>query len=278
MTGVAKKRAVDLHPLSAALSVAGAGERQQAQMSAYAKNGSDPEAVKNRLMGKGNCHCKRSAAGCHRSVPLGPLRHVCATFWSLTDQERAFAVRAMYLESATSDVRGPHDAQAGQDSDSPDTVPRNVQWALVGTPVCFHTWCHLLGTSSKAIRKYIQGMHDLRRHGRKIAPGTVLNPQGQHVDFFYELYCSAAEPLPETPAAADGDKGDADISHKLGPWDVLADIELHDDDLNPDFPSVDLFTRLTTASQSRVVGYLRDIYHMAVCMIFIGCSCRRGTF
>ena len=184
MTGVAKKRAVDLHPLSAALSVAGAGERQQAQMSAYAKNGSDPEAVKNRLMGKGNCHCKRSAAGCHRSVPLGPLRHVCATFWNLTDQERAFAVRAMYLESATSDVRGPHDAQAGQDSDSPDTVPRNVQWALVGTPVCFHTWCHLLGTSSKAIQKYIQGMHDLRRHGRKIAPGTVLNPQGQHVDFF----------------------------------------------------------------------------------------------
>ena len=241
-------------------------------MSAYAKNGSDPEAVKNRLMGKGNCHCKRSAAGCHRSVPLGPLRHVCATFWSLTDQERAFAVRAMYLESATSDVRGPHDAQAGQDSDSPDTVPRNVQWALVGTPVCFHTWCHLLGTSSKAIRKYIQGMHDLRRHGRKIAPGTVLNPQGQHVDFFfYEVYCSAAEPLPETPAAADGDKGDADISHKLGPWDVLADIELHDDDWNPDFPSVDLFTRLTTASQSRVVGLparylphgrLHDLYWM----------------
>ena len=88
---------------------------------------------------------------------------------------------------------------------------------------------------------------------------------------FVELYCSAAEPLPETPAAADGDKGDADISHKLGPWDVLADIELHDDDWNPDFPSVDLFTRLTTASQSRVVGLparylphgrLHDLYWM----------------
>jgi hypothetical protein len=87
-----------------------------------------------------------------------------------------------------------------------------------------------LGTSSNAIRKYIQGMPDLRRHGRRVAPGTVVSPQGQHVDFFfYELYCSAAEPLPEDPSGmVIGDAGDPDISHKLGPWDAQDDVALQE--------------------------------------------------
>jgi len=132
-----------------------------------------------------------------------------------------------------------------------------------------------LGTSSRAIRKYIHGLPDLRHCARQSVKGFVRNPQGQHVDFFfYELYCSAAEPLPEVEAGAGGtDTGNSEISHKLGPWDVCIDAADPEDDWNPDYPSIDLFTRLTTASLARVVGlpirYLshgrvHDLYWMFV--------------
>jgi len=117
-----------------------AAEAQTGQTSTYAKNGADPEAVQKRLTGKGNCHCKRAVSGCHRNVPLGPLRAACQTFWSLTDTERAFAVRAMYFEAVESSLPHlppEHGEPLGQpEGDSTaDVRSHRVQWELAGTPV-----------------------------------------------------------------------------------------------------------------------------------------------
>lgn len=184
----------------------------------------------------------------------------------------------MYLEAAGLD--------AELESEGPEATMQGavrVKWNLAGVKVCFNNFCALLGTSGPTIRKMIAGLPDLRR---AVGPAgkQLAAPQAQHVDFwFYELYQSAAEPLPEAPGPSSQDQAlnpDADITVADCPWlardspeacTVVKESEVAMDTWSPDKPTVDSLVRLTVASQAQVVGLparylphgkLHDLYWM----------------
>ena len=94
----ASRPAVNLQAGTAALSMASslASARGRSGQHAYQRNGSDPARVKDRLMAQGCCRCGMSrlqaADSCHRLVPLHTLTEICQSYWSMSDEERAFMV------------------------------------------------------------------------------------------------------------------------------------------------------------------------------------------
>jgi hypothetical protein len=164
----------------------------------------------------------------------------------------------------------PGDSDTDSDvSDVTEQRSRRHEWHLCGKRVCFSNFCHLLGTSSPTVRKQLKGIPD----GRHTPRASGLSLKARHVDFwFYELYHSAAEPLPIQPRKNHRSKVDSDVWLDDEPWFSAADFseaEAVDDgpaeDWNPDSPSVTSLTSFTIAAQATVVGLpVRYIQHQRV--------------
>jgi hypothetical protein len=230
-------------------------------MTTYARRGSDPEQVKQRLA-KCKCRCAKDkeAPGCHQNVNLVELQLLCQAYWSLGDKGRDAALHAVYRAAVGSAT-----------SQQPLDV---VEWHLCNKKVCFANFCILLGTSNKTIRKQITQSIDLR----KSMPGEALcrpRPQSEAIDYFFrELYQSAAEPLPEQKRRGRTHKSiDADISWDDGPWELdtkaLAENFEELDGWQPDAPTVQGMVALTVASQAHVVGVpIRYLPHGSMCHLY----------
>ena len=168
-----------------------------------------------------------------------------------------------------------HDVSDSEPEEKFQQRSERHQWHLCGVPVCFSNFCHLLQTSSVTVRKQLAGIPDGRHHP-KVDRGP--SEKARCVDFFfYELYHSAAEPLPCLPRQNHQAKKtvaleDADIWFDGQPWlsmgDSLADVnevEAEGEDWNPDAPSVSSLTAFTVAASAVVVGLpKRYIQHIRV--------------
>lgn len=158
------------------------------QLTSYEVDGPDPDSVRERIkLAKSKCNCK---VQCYKSITFAKLLQVCLLFWGLRAEERAMIVRETYHGGATHD----------DEDDYNQPKLKRVQWSLCEVPVCFAVFCHLLKTGPVTVRKQIKGTPDMRRSNiRGVSmPVTRNAEQARLIDtFFYELYQSAAEPLPE---------------------------------------------------------------------------------
>lgn len=79
----------------------------------------------------------------------------------------------------------------GKESDS-----TRVQWKLLGKRICLKRLCEVLGCSARTFVKAVHGEVDMRfKNGRQCGEARISVDQ-----YFFELYNSAAEFLPEDPA------------------------------------------------------------------------------
>ena len=176
--------------------------------SKYEQGGMDPGRVAQRHRTAAQ-HCRCSGSSCHLKIAPASLQATATAFWTLKLEERAHLLRA--LHQAT-----------GQSLES-DGIPKSsgrVSWQLCSQPVCLAMFCHLLGTAQATLWKAIYNVPDLR--ALRAQPPAV---QSQLVDFFfYELYNSAAEPLPEDPSSRlrPGLSARSLAEHKLSRADLIS--------------------------------------------------------
>lgn len=173
------------------------------------------------------------------------------------------------------------------------------QWTLLGHPVCIPVWTHLMGTSERSVHKALRKEPDLRNARANLNRAPKANLQSQIVDrFFIQLYCSAAEPLPdpERRQARAQQQRDADITFDDRPWltegDKINPDESDDEDTmqpldwNPDAPTVASISATALAGAGVNVGlpmrYLphgnsRQLYWMFLTALDVQEEVRRVT-
>jgi len=130
----------------------------------------------------------------------------------------------------------------------------SVKWSLCGIPVCFNVFCALLGTSAPTVRKYVRGELDMRKTTADMRAAPRAQPQSRHCDWwFYELYQSAAEPLPEE--SVDAEALLASMEGVGDPW-LQPDLATNcsQDCAIADRPTVESMVRLTLAASASVIG------------------------
>jgi hypothetical protein len=193
---------------------------------------------------------------------------VCRLYWFLSDEERSLLVRTCYLAAIGGDVNGAaQDTEFAEELVDDETSKATAKWSLCGNVVCYSNFVHLLGTSSRAISKHIQGIPDMRKTLAGAPAAPRIAPQAAHVDFFfYELYHSAAEPLPDKPSSS------ANASREVllngNPWLDTQDEQVAE--WTPDNPSIEKFVQLTAACKGGATpgvpvrylqhGRLHDLY------------------
>jgi hypothetical protein len=228
----------------------------------HEQNGADANKVQQRWQTAGrSCRCGKAAGTCSKHVNLKRLQAVCKEFWSIPAGERGHLLRILYEQQEGSE--GSEVSNIGGQRESLRLVA--VQWQLCGKRVCFSNFVHLLGTSQNSTRRAIHGAPDRRTSDLSCRP--VLSEQSQHVDwFFYELYQSTAEALPEEQCGKVQRKGsvDADILLDESPWSAEEIIEPGPllSEWSPDQPELDHYVALTMASTSHCIGLpVRRLQH-----------------
>jgi hypothetical protein len=183
---------------------------------------------------------------CYQQLSEAQLAEIREMYWSMPPTTRAQLIRTLFWDS-----------QRNNDFETcAKTAVLKTDWHLAGIKVCFSGFAHSLGTSEPTLRKAIHGEMDsrcLRQHS--------VGVKAQVVDFFfYELYLSAAEGLPEGPLRkkAHGSAWvDADIQYDEGPWLFQGDAiqpELGSNDWNPDAFHIDHLRAITLGSRGLVTG------------------------
>ncbi len=252
-------------------------DQQAAEPDKHAKKAMDPEQVRHRL-DNANCYCQRR---CHKMISYKTLLSTCQTLWSMPKEERSHLLRTLY-EAA---MEEPEEDSVTDPADSREDFfdrHRRRFWYLCGHRVCFKNFVKLLGTSEKTIRKYIENIPDRRKGGLSCRP--AISSSANSVDFFfYELYHSAAEPLPCRPGSSGTKRKrkslteDTDLWYDDKPWLAEDVFDVQDDnvapesltDWNPDNSTVNDLVKFTVGSAASVIGlpqrwiqhtHLHDLY------------------
>lgn len=170
---------------AALLDVSTRAEEARAQ-SKYERGGMDPDQVMNRYHSAGN-YCRCQGGSCYRRVKVAALLATAKAFWTLPGGERGHLLRTLYYAAAG--------ASPASSLESAKDRPQ-AHWQLCSQTVCLAVFARLLGTTQASMWKSIYNTPDMRLE-RAPTPAS----QSRLVDFFfYELYNSAAEPLPDNPA------------------------------------------------------------------------------
>jgi hypothetical protein len=225
-------------------------QKERGPRNVYEVRGASEADVEARRL-TGNCRCSGLKTKCHVKVPMRALQTTCRVYWGLNEEERGHVLRMTYRQAQG----GFEGEMSGEENELESRSC--VQWHLAGVPVCFSNFCHLLGTSEPTVRKQLRGEMDGRRLREKSAPSV----QAEHVDFFfYEIYHSAAEPLPLSHRGGNprGKKGPTDHSLVAVWFDDEAWLHLGDaweeEALPPvgsmDQPSVDSLAGFTLVSKA----------------------------
>ncbi|CAJ1390193.1 unnamed protein product [Effrenium voratum] len=159
----------------------------------YQRNGCNPDRIREVLSHpQAQCRCRRL---CHTRLSQRRILAVCRAFWQMSDAERAHMLRAVYFAAAGPDPAG----RAGSEESESHESRCKRQWQLCGQQVCLSNFACILGTSQSSIWKQIYGQPD-RRAGSLSARFTQATAASMAVDWWlWELYNSAAEPLPDHP-------------------------------------------------------------------------------
>ncbi len=174
----------------------------QAEMqSSYQQNGADPQRIRQVL--SVGCSC-----GCMSKLPTKEVIDFCQRLHNLSLEARDHYIHTAY------DTCGEEEASSVQRSKQLHT-----EWHLLGQRLNVKCLQAILGIGCRAFYKKCNGRPDMRKFPRPRAPGC---PQSMIVDqFFCELYCSAAERLPEV--AAPLHDVDAEISANQGSCDPCSE-------------------------------------------------------
>lgn len=233
--------------------------------------------------------CQGFKDACHKKLIFKSLQSTVAAFWGLNRQSQAHLLRTLHGAAHGDDAGDPE-----MDGEGETAAKRKpTQWQLCGVSVCLKNFAYLLSLGQGTIAKMLKGLPD----GRAASMRPGLYEKSHCVDFFfYELYHSAAEPLPcdgtkqqMTKLKAKSKVADADIWFDEVPWLAEGDdpnqfesenaaavstsstsaTSGHREDWNPDAPSVGGLVAFTIASSAQVVGlphryishcHLHDLY------------------
>ena len=232
------KCTVDLGPKSLHIGQPGAPNLQNSDppgdFSHYAKQGQDPEHIRNRLAKSMHiCRCSHPAAPCSKDIPLQKLIETCRLFWSISSSQRAHLLRCLYYQKCRQDSKQDCDESSSEDVGI-EPHQTSSQWSMCGRPVCLAVFTGLLGTSQPTLWKCIYGKTDARTKEFRL-PRLVQHTAHLLIDmWFWELYNSAAEPLPN------------EISDLATEPDISV--------LNPELHAVTHLSSWATASHSQVIG------------------------
>ena len=160
---------------------------QDPSLSSYQQNGADKQRIRNVL--SSGC----GACGCLKRLPSQSATDFCVRFHNLTEEARSH-----YLHTAYETCGGePGTAPAGSSS-CPNPKHVRTEWHLLGQRVSVKCLGKLLGMGPCSFYKKCKGQVGMRGFPH---PRGHACPQSLLVDqLFCELYCSAAERLPEVAA------------------------------------------------------------------------------
>ena len=228
----------------------------------FEQDGADATKVQIRWQTAGkSCRCGQASGSCSRHVNLKRLQAACKEYWSIPALERAHLLRLLYEQQ-----EGSEGSEVSSNDAQGELQLVAVQWHLCGKRACFSNFVRLLGTSQTSTRRAIHGVPDCRKSGLSRQP--LQSEPVQHVDwFFYELYQSTAEALPEEQGGKVQRKMsvDADILLDESPWTVGDELDepgALQSEWCPDQPELDHYVALTTASTSHTIGLpVRRLQH-----------------
>ena len=248
------------HGIAAVSQALGASSSQGRKLTTWKKKGRKPETAQERLAEAGrNCRCSQGpdGKGCHNLIGAKALASLRQAYWSLTCEERGHMMRSLHSQAA-----GPWITEPG----TLTKKQKLVKWKLCGHKVCFSVFCWLLGHSQRTLLDMLAGVPD----GRSYRQQTHGGEKSEAVDFwFYELYLSAAEPMPKEPTLTQkaGLYTDSEVTFDGCPWlqvrDRLNPEEVEDPDpldlaeWSPDQAASEVLQRLTVASTGTVAGLKR---------------------
>jgi hypothetical protein len=251
--------------------------------SIYEKRGMDadkaPRALARALE---SCRCRKP---CCKSLPLDHVVGLRRSFWSVDSTERSILLQSLACEEAApSNGRAARacagEADGASAADAEDSGLLNKKraatrmWRISGLTLCFKSFCLIFGVSEHTALRMVN--HCIDRRARafcqprgalrarayvkrgKVSPGAAVD------FFFYEIYVSAAEPLPKAKGHGRkaGMKVDTEISYENSPW-LRAGESLcpehpstlqEDEEWRPDRPANEVLHRLTVASAELVPG------------------------
>ena len=247
-----------------------AAEQDGKQQTKHEKAGLDPARVPGAVAAAvQQCRCRRN---CCKHLSHEVTAGIRQAYWMLRPSERAVLMQSLAFQ-ADPGVPGVPGAQGPLSA----AVAAGRRWRMAGAVLCFRSLCLLLGTTERSVLKLVRHVPDRRRKefcGSKrqhmaeaYANRGKVSPSSAVDFFFYEIYMSAAEPLPKCKAQSrrPGLTIDAEISYENGPW-LYAGDQLHpeqpttaeeDAEWRPDQPAAEVLHRLTVASTEVVPGILQ---------------------
>ena len=158
--------------------------RRSKEPDTYAANGMCQKRIR-AVLSTPVCKCKNQ---CSKKVTFEELLTTCRTFHSLSSHDQQFLIHTMYASPGAEHTNG---------LDGNNVTRVRTQWSLYGHEVCAVAFVKLLGISFRRLYKDANAVPDMRRSLDGHPAPLRERPQAAVCDqFFIDLYCSAAEPVP----------------------------------------------------------------------------------
>ena len=181
-----------------------ASEPEGRQLTKHEKAGLDHARVPGALAAAIlQCRCRRS---CCKGLSQGVVAGIRQAYWTLRLSERAVLMQSLAFQ-ADPGVPGATGVPGAQ-GPLRAAVAAGRRWRLAGAVLCFRSLCLLLGTTERSVLKLVRNVPDRRlkdfcsskrRHmAESYANRGKVSPASAVDFFFYEIYMSAAEPLPKS--------------------------------------------------------------------------------
>jgi len=173
------------------------------QQTKHERAGLDPARVPGAVAAAvHHCRCRRS---CCKALSPEVVAGIRQAYWTLRPAERAVLMQSLAFQ-ADPRVPGVPGVSGAQ---GPLSAARAAgrRWQMAGAVLCFRSLCLLLGTTERSVLKLVRNVPDRRlkdfcsskrRHMAESYANRGKVSPASAVDFFYEIYMSAAEPLPKS--------------------------------------------------------------------------------
>lgn len=218
----------------------------------YSRRGSDADRI--RLCLRQRCKC---SFRCKANMNEKHLLEFCERWHLLSDDAQSHLLQVCYWSAGPGAV----DEEPGIEDEC--KLRTKAQWFLLGIRVSVSCLASMLGISERKLFNFINGVPDRRKEPFSTVKHHHHEFSGQVVhQFFWELYKSAAEDLPEDPIPTLSNVDDAIRSDKANVPEVFDDIpEWTPNDLATDLLALHNDNSETVLRPRKIQhGHLRDIW------------------